>query len=150
MGANIDQIKRIREATGLSINKIKGALVEANGDEEKALASLKALGSNIAGKKSGRSVKEGIVSAYIHTTKKLGAMVELLCETDFVARNEEYQELGKEIAMHIAAMKPETVEELLAQPYVRDPAKTVKDLIHERIAKLGENIQVGRFTIFEV
>ncbi len=147
---SLDKIKKLRDATGLSMNDIKNALTEAAGDEDKALELLKARGMAIAEKKSSRSVKEGIVASYIHQTQKLGAMVEVLCETDFVARNEEYQSLARDLAMQVAAMKPATVEELLEQPFVKDPNMTIKDLIQARIAKLGENIQVGRFELFEI
>jgi elongation factor Ts len=111
---------------------------------------LKAHGVVIAEKKSSREVKEGVVDAYIHATKKLGAIIEVLCETDFVARNAEFQKLAHELAMQVAASKPETIEVLLSQPFIRDQDITVKDFINQYIAKLGENIQVGRFKIFEI
>ncbi|HEY4520656.1 MAG TPA: translation elongation factor Ts [Candidatus Paceibacterota bacterium] len=148
--ADIEQIKRLREATGLSVNEIKKALDEAGGDEKKAEEILRARGMDIAAKKSSREVKEGIVASYIHTNKKLGSMVEVLCETDFVARNEEYQTLARDLAMHIAAMKPSSDEELMEQPFVKDPNISIKDLLHQHIAKLGENIQIGRFDLFEI
>ncbi|HXK40621.1 MAG TPA: elongation factor Ts, partial [Candidatus Paceibacterota bacterium] len=87
---------------------------------------------------------------YIHATKKLGALIEVLCETDFVARNVEFQKLAHELAMQVAAAKPGTLEDLLSQPFIKDQDITVKDLINQYIAKLGENIQVGRFEIFEI
>jgi len=145
-----EKIKEVRDITGLSYKEIKKALDEAKGDKVKALELLKTLGVEVAEKKSSRQVKEGLVDAYIHSTKKLGAMVEILCETDFVARNVEFQNLAHELAMHIAAAKPETTENLLSQPFVKNPDITVKDLINEHIAKLGENIQVGRFEIFQL
>ena len=147
---DVEKVKHLRESTGLSFNEIKKALDEAEGDEAKAVDILRAQGGRMAEKKSSREVSEGVVSSYIHATKKLGTMVEVLCETDFVARNTDFQELAKEIAMHIAAMRPGSVEDLLVQPFVKNPDMTVKDLINSYIAKLGENIQIGRFEIFQI
>lgn len=147
---DVGKIKHLRESTGLSLNEIKKALESAGGDEAKAVEILRTQGVKMAEKKAAREVKEGVVSSYIHATKKLGSMVEVLCETDFVARNTDFQELAKEIAMHIAAMKPGSINDLLEQPYVKNPDMTVKDLINSYVAKLGENIQVGRFEIFQV
>ena len=146
----IDKIKHLRESTGLSFNEIKKALDEASGDEARAVEILAAHGVKTAEKKSSREVKEGVVASYIHATKKLGSMVEVLCETDFVARNNEFQDLARDIAMHIAAMKPGTVKDMLEQPFVKDADITIKDLINRNIAKLGENIQIGRFELFEI
>ena len=148
--ADTDKIKNLRESTGLSLGQIKKALDEAGGDEAKAREILKAQGVAVAAKKSSREMKEGIVDAYIHANRKLGAMVEVSCEPDFVARNSEFQRLAHDLAMHIAAVKPGTAEELLGQPFIKDPSLTVRDLISQHIAKLGENIQVGRFEIFEI
>lgn len=150
MPTDVEKIKHLRESTGLSFNEIKKALDEAGGDEAKAVEILKVRGVKMAENKSSRIVKEGVVASYVHATKKLGSMVELLCETDFVAKNEDFQELAKEIAMHIAASKPESISDLLEQPYVKDQDITVKNLINSRVAKLGENIQIGRFEIFEI
>lgn len=148
--ADTDKIKSIRESTGLSLGQIKKALDEAGGDETKARDILKAQGVAVAAKKSSREVNEGVIDSYIHANKKLGAMVEVLCETDFVARNSDFQKLAHDLAMHVAAVRPENVDELIAQPFIKDQAITIKDLIDQYIAKLGENIQVGRFEIFEV
>lgn len=147
---DVEKVKLLRESTGLSFNEIKKALDEAGGDEAKAVEILRAHGVKMADKKSSREVKEGIIASYIHATKKLGSMVEVLCETDFVARNTDFQELAKELAMHIAASKPGSVSELLDQPYVKNPEVTIKDFISNYIAKLGENIQIGRFEIFQI
>ena len=111
---------------------------------------LQKLGAKMASKKSDRSVKEGVVDSYIHSTRKVGSMVELLCETDLVARNVEIQNLAHELAMHIAAMRPGSNEELLGQPFVKDPNVSVQELINQSIAKLGENIQIGRFEVLEI
>ncbi|OGM98880.1 MAG: translation elongation factor Ts [Candidatus Yanofskybacteria bacterium RIFCSPHIGHO2_01_FULL_39_8b] len=146
----MEKIKNLRDSTGLSFNEIRKALDETGGDEQRAREILNKLGAQIAAKKSARQAKEGVVVSYIHSTRKIGSMVELLCETDFVARNIEFQKLAHELAMHIAAMKPDSVENLLAQPFVRDQDTTVLELINQHVAKLGENIQVGRFEIFEI
>ena len=147
---DVEKVKHLRESTGLSFNEIKKALDEAGGDETKAVEILRVRGVKMAEKKSSREVKEGIVASYVHANKKLGSMVEVLCETDFVAKNADFQELAKEIAMHIAAMKPGDVLGLLEQPYVKNPDMTVKDFINSYVAKLGENIQIGRFELFQI
>ena len=146
----IEDLKKIRETTGASIDAIRKALEEAGGEIEKALGLLKEKGMLIAAKKAGRQTGEGIVFSYIHTNGKVGVLVKLLCETDFVARTEQFKELGHEIAMHIAAMNPANVEELTAQSYVRNQDQTVNQLIRDYISKLGENIQIGEFCRFEI
>ena len=148
--SDVEKVKHLRETTGLSFGEIKKALDNAGGDETKAMEILREQGVKTAEKKASREVKEGVVASYIHATKKLGSMVEVLCETDFVARNSDFQELAKDIAMHIAAMKPGTAEDLLEQAYVKNPDMTIKDLVNSHIAKLGENIQIGRFEIFQI
>lgn len=148
--SDTEKVKHLRDTTGLSLGQIKKALDEAGGDVTRAMEVLRAHGVTVAENKSSREVKEGVVDAYIHATKKLGALVEVLCETDFVARNVEFQRLAHELAMQIAAAKPGTVDDLLSQPFIKDQDITVKDLINQHIAKLGENIQVGRFQIFEI
>lgn len=148
--SNTEKIKQLREITGLSLGQIKKALDEAGGDSARAVDILKANGIAVAEKKSARQVKEGVVDAYIHSTRKLGALVEILCETDFVARNSEFQKLAHELAMQIAATKPGNTEDLLSQQFIKDQDITIKDLINQYIAKLGENIQVGSFQIFEI
>ena len=150
MQTDVEKVKNLRESTGLSFNEIKKALDGAGGDEAKAVEILKVRGIKMAENKSSREVVEGVIVSYIHATKKLGSMVEVLCETDFVARNDDFQDLAREIAMHIAAMRPENVDELLGQPYVKDQNMTVKELINSHMAKLGENIQIGRFEIFQI
>ncbi|OGN15315.1 MAG: translation elongation factor Ts [Candidatus Yanofskybacteria bacterium RIFCSPHIGHO2_02_FULL_43_22] len=148
--SDTEKIKHLRDTTGLSLDQIKKALDEAGGDVSRTMEVLKAHGVAVAAKKSSREVKEGVIDAYIHVTKKLGVLVELLCETDFVARNVEFQKLAHELAMHVAAAKPGTIEDLLSQPFIKDQDITVQDFINQSIAKLGENIQVGRFEIFEI
>ena len=148
--ADIDKVKKIREATNLSVGEISRALAEAGGDEAKALELLKARGAEIAGKKSTREIKEGVVESYIHNTKKVGAIISLGSETDFVARNAEFQKLARDLAMQVASMNPQTVDELLAQPFIKDAGMTVKDLIDQHIARLGENIKIGDFFRLEI
>ena len=144
MPTDVEKIKHLRESTGLSFNEIKKALDEAGGNETKAVEILRVHQVNVAEKKASREVGEGVIASYIHATKKLGSMVEVLCETDFVARNADFQELAKEIAMHIAAMKPGSISDLWGQLYVKDQDMTIKDLINSYVAKLGENIQIKK------
>jgi|SRR3989338_3208121 len=148
--ADIDKIKTLRDSTGLSFGEIKKALEEAGGDEQVAKEILNKLGVKMAEKKAARTVKEGVIQAYVHNNKKQGAMVELFCETDFVAKNMEFQKLAYNLAMHITAMKPGSLEELLAQPFVKEPDISIRDLVNKHIAKLGENIQIGRFEVLEI
>lgn len=148
--SEIDKIKSLREATGLSFGQIKKALDEAGGDEAKAVEVLKTYGAAMAEKKSSRAATEGIVESYIHGNKKVGVLMELLCETDFVARNEEFRALAHDIAMHIAAMHPADEQELLSQPFIKDPNATIKSLIESAVGKLGENIRLGKFVLFEL
>ncbi|MBI2063562.1 MAG: elongation factor Ts [Candidatus Yanofskybacteria bacterium] len=138
-------IKEIRDTTGLSFNEIKKALDEAGGDKARALEVLKAHGVKVAEKKALRTTGQGVVEAYIHSNKKVGVLVEVLCETDFVARNPLFGELAHELAMHIAAMDPQDGKELLSQPYIRDQDVTIGEFVTQYIAKLGENIKIGKF-----
>lgn len=148
--ANIEIIKELRNLSNLSYREVQQALEEAGGDKERAIDILKARGAALAEKKASRATQEGVVNAYVHATKKIGAMVELLCETDFVARNPMFTELAHDLAMHIAAMNPKDVEELLEQPYIKDQDLTIRDFIAGYIAKLGENIRVGQFIRFQL
>lgn len=147
---SIDQIKELREETGLSVAEIKKALAEAGGDAVKARELLSARGGAIAAKKAGRDLKAGIVESYVHTNLQSGCMLELRCETDFVGRGDTFKELAHDLALHITAMKPQNLEELLAQPFLKNPEETVQNLLNSYIAKLGENIQIGKFELFEI
>lgn len=120
------------------------ALEESAGDMKKAAEILTARGLAKAEKKTGREVKAGLVEAYVHNTGKVAALVEVACETDFVARTDEFKNLCHELAMQVASMNPENVEELLKQEYIRDASKTIDQLVKETIGKLGENIVVRR------
>ena len=146
----LNKIKKLRDMTGAGMVEIKKALEEAAGDEGKAMEILRAHGQEKAGKKSDRAADEGVVVSYVHPNNKVGAMVKLMCETDFVARNDEFKELAKDIAMHVAAMDPEDVSALLAQPFVKNPEITVGELIIQNISKIGENIQVGGFSLMKI
>lgn len=142
---DINTIKKLREETSAGISDVKRALEEAKGDSKKAKELLKEWGVAKAAKKGDRETNVGLVEAYIHGGR-VGALVSLGCETDFVARTAEFKGLAHEIAMQVASMKPKTTEELLKQPYIRDPKVTIENLIKETIAKVGENIKVVAFT----
>ncbi len=192
-------VKSLREKTGAGMIDCKNALVEANGSEEQAIEILRKKGMATAGKKAGRVTAEGVVGSYIHLGGKVGVMVEINCESDFVARGEEFQQLVKDVAMHIAAVDPKYVRReevpadeldkereilreqlkndpknankpdevlnkiiegrigkyfeesvLLDQPFVKDPSKTVGELVAEKIAAIKENITVRRFTRYKM
>jgi len=147
---DLKTIKKLRDATSSSIADCRRALDEANGDEKKALEWLKKRSAEIAAKKADRETSEGLIEAYIHGGGKVGVLVELLCETDFVAKTDEYKHLAKEVAMQVAAMNPETVEDLLKQEYIRDSSQTIEQLVKGVIGTLGENITVKRFVRFEL
>lgn len=145
-----EEIKQLREETGLSIMQCRQALEEAGGDKTKAIAILKEKGAAIASKKSDRTLGAGAVAAYIHSGDTVGAMVELLCETDFVAKNPEFKSTARDIAMHIAAMKPEDVGELLGQPYIKGSGESIGDIINNTVQKFGERTEIGQFTRFSI
>lgn len=145
----VEDIKKLREQTGAGIADVKAALEEANGKLEKAQDILKQKGLDKANKKSEREVKAGLVDVYSHGGR-VGVIVELLCETDFVAKTEDFKNLAHELSLQIASMNPENVEELLNQEYIREPSQKVEELIKSVIGKLGENIQVGKFARIEL
>src|SRR5688572_6884968 len=195
MDITAQMVKQLRERTGAGMMDCKSALTETKGDIESAVDYLRKKGLSAAAKKAGRIAAEGAVGSYIHGGGKIGVLVEVNCETDFVARTEEFQELVRDIAMHIAAAEPRAVRReevtqadldreraifrdqalasgkpahivdkivdgkiekyfsefvLLEQPFVKDPDKTVGQLVTERIAKIGENIQIRRFSRFKL
>lgn len=145
MAIDVNLIKQLREETGAGIADCRSALQESDGDMAKAKEILKQKGLDKAGAKSDREAGEGIVEAYSHNGK-IGVLVELRCETDFVAKTEDFKTLAHELVLQVAAMNPENTEELLEQEYVRDPSQKVGDLVKSAIAKLGENIKIGKFT----
>lgn len=150
MKISVDQIKKLRGETSAGVIEVKRALEEAAGDEEKAREILKHAGFAKAAKKAERETKSGRVFSYIHHSGTVGTLVALLCETDFVARTDEFQTLGREIAMQVASMDPKDKDELLAQDYIREPGRTIGDLIQSIIAKTGENIKLQDFKRFEL
>ncbi|TMF24808.1 MAG: translation elongation factor Ts [Chloroflexi bacterium] len=145
-----EDVKRLREETGAGVMDCKRALDEAAGDFARAKTLLKERGQARAQKTSGREAKEGIIEAYVHGGGRIGALVELSSETDFVARNQEFRDLAREIAMQVAAMDPQDVDELLAQAYIRDASKTVGELVTGLAATTGENVRVRRFKRFQL
>ncbi|MFC2051513.1 elongation factor Ts [Chloroflexota bacterium] len=159
------RVKELREHSGAGVMECRNALIEAEGDTEKALDILKQRNLLRVEKKRSRSASEGLIETYVHTGGRIGAMIEVNCETDFAARTDEFKELSHNLAMQVAAMPPQFIstEEvtdgtdidtksacLLVQPYIRNPDMTVQDVINEAIAKVGENIKVSRFARFEV
>jgi elongation factor Ts len=150
MAIDLTAIKKLRDETSASIADVRRALDEAKGDEKKALAWLKKRASEIAAKKADRETGEGLIEAYIHGGGKVGVLVEVLCETDFVAKTDEFKKMTKEVAMQIAAMNPKDVDSLLKQEYIRDSSQTIDQLVKNLIGKLGENITIKRFTRFEL
>ena len=195
MASTIEKIKQLREETAAGMMDVKRALEESDGDVEGARKVLREKGQALAAKKSSREANEGLIEAYVHFNGRVGVLIEVNCETDFVARTPEFGDFARNVAMHVASMKPlcvapedipaEALEEeraiaekqaaemgkpeeitqrivegrikkwtseqaLLSQPYVREPEKTVGDLLHETIQKVGENVVVRRFTRYEL
>ena len=191
----LEQIKTLREKTGAGVVDVKKALEESGDDEQTALDILRKRGKDRAVKKADRVAGEGVIATYIHSNNKIGAMVRVLCETDFVARTPQFQSLARDVAMHIAAadprvMRPEDISDdviakerdiwieqckaegkpekiietiiagkekkfreeqsLLTQPFVKDPERTVGDLLAENVSAMGENIQIGGFVRYEI
>lgn len=147
----LDKIKKLRDQTGISISACKKALIEADGDMNKAIENLQKQGISVANKKSERETKAGVVDAYIHSNKKIGSLVEVRSETDFVARNEEFKKFSHDVAMHIAATSlGNGINDLLSQPFIKNPNITIKDYLNETIQKFGENIEITRFEKFEI
>jgi len=167
----IETVKELRSRTNVGIADCNKALSEVGGDIEKAVEFLKQRGAAIAEAKKDEVATEGVVEAYVHHTRRIGALVELNCETDFVARTPEFKDLAHDLAMQVAAAAPQflTSEEmpaeakaeteaeadpqtvcLLNQPFIKDPTRTVQEIIAETIAKVGENIKVRRFARFEL
>ncbi len=142
------EIKNLREETGAGVMDVRRALADAKGDTEEAKKILKEKGLEKAAQKEERATAQGLVETYVHSEGRIGAMVLLACETDFVARTSDFKKLAKELAMQVAAMNPQTTAELLKQEYIRDPEKTIRELIAEVVAKTGENIQARKISRF--
>lgn len=143
---NIQDVKKLRDKTQAPVMECKRALEEAKGNFEKAKELLNKWGVEKMAKKADRKTEEGIVASYIHANGKVGSLVSLLCETDFVARTDEFKKLAKELAMQAAAMEPKDRDDLIKQAYIRDPKMTVEDLVKQTSAKLGENIRIAAFS----
>ena len=143
-------VQRLRSESGAGVMDCKRALEDAGGDYEKALGLLKQRGLESVAKKSGREAKEGLIASYIHSGGRIGALVELASETDFVSRGDDFQKLAQEIAMQVAAMDPTDIDQLLEQPYIRDSSKTIGELVTGIAATTGENVRVKRFKRFEL
>jgi elongation factor Ts len=164
--ASADDVKRLREETGAGIMDCKRALDEAGGDFEKAKKILREKGIASAEKKAGRETSQGLVESYIHAGGRIGVLVEINCETDFVARTEEFKKLAHDIAMQVAGVPSTlvvreedlpadaegTAEELvlMRQPFIRDGSRTIEQLVRDAIGQTGENIRVRRFSRFEL
>ncbi len=197
--SDIEKIKILREETGVSLRKCKKAIEEADGDLEKAKRLLREWGQKLANKRSEREVGEGVVDSYVHSDNKKGVLLDLRCETDFVAKSDDFQELAHELCLQITAAKPDYISEedvdeddlekekeiimnqieeddknkkkpdhvkekivegrlkkfmekkvLLNQKWIKDDSMTIEDLINEYLAKIGENIEINRFTHYEI
>jgi elongation factor Ts len=146
----IDQIKKLREETGAGVMDCRRALEETKGNEKKAAELLKKWGIEKSKEKSQRETKSGMIASYVHAGGKVGVLVELLCETDFVAKTDDFQKLAHEICLQVASMEPKDVTALIKQEYIRDPSKTIEQLVKETIGKLRENITVSRFSRFQL
>lgn len=144
MSISVDDIKKLRQETGAGIADCRVALEASNGDFEKAKAYLKEKGLEKGAGKGDREVKSGMVEVYSHGGR-VGVLIELLCETDFVARTQDFKNLAHELSLQIASMNPQSVEDLMSQEYIRDNALTIDQVIKSTSGKLGENIQIGRF-----
>lgn len=146
---NLEKIQMLRERTGMGVMDLKKALEEASGDENKALELLQKKGVAVAEKRSARVTEQGMVVAYSHGNR-IGAVLELNCETDFVAKTEDFKSLAKDLVMQVASMNPKNLDELLEQPFIKESSKTIKDVITEVVGKTGESIKVGKFSRVEL
>lgn len=144
-----DQVKELREETGISVAKCKEALEQAEGDMDAARAILREWSAAAAEKKADRELAAGIVATYVHTNKTVGTILELLCETDFVAKNDDFVQLANNLAMHITAMGS-TAESIKDEPFILDPELTIAGAIAAGTQKLGERVELGRFTRYTI
>ncbi|MBI2831040.1 MAG: elongation factor Ts [Chloroflexi bacterium] len=165
MKVSTAQVKALRERSGAGVMECRGALIEAAGDMDKAVDLLKQKCLYIVEKTANRTAKQGLIEAYVHTGGRIGALVEVNCESDFVARTGEFKEMAHNIAMQVAAMAPRFISDkeipegekiepeqvcLLRQPFIKDPTRTIQDIVNEVIGKVGENIKISRFSRFEL
>jgi elongation factor Ts len=147
--SNLDIIQKLREITGAGVIECKKALDEAGGDFDRARQIIYEKGQMRVEKRANRETGAGLIYSYVHN-ERIGVLLDLRAETDFVVRSDPFRELAKEIAMQIAAMAPQNIDELLSQPYIKNESKTVKDLVNETIAKVGENIKINNFFRMEI
>lgn len=150
MAISAEAVKELRDKTGVSMMECKKALEEAQGDVAKAIEVLGTRAAATAAKKADRELGAGTVAAYVHGNGQVGAMVVLSCETDFVSKNEEFVALARDIAMHVSAMMPADKDELMAQPFVKNPEKTIANLVSDATQKFGERTEVTGFSRFSV
>ena len=165
MDVSVEAIKELRERTSAGIMDCKRALQDSKGDLARAEEILRERGIASAAKKASRATNQGVIESYIHSGGRIGAIVEVNCETDFVARTPDFKELAHDLAMQVAAMSPLYVDDseipdgdevdpqqacIMQQPFIKDPSHTVQDLVNEAISKLGENVRVRRFTRFSL
>jgi elongation factor Ts len=150
MKVSIDDVKKLRQKTNISVSECKKALEEAEGDFKKALEILKKKGAEMLEKKKQRETKEGLIGTYLHQNGKIGSLVRVSCESDFVAKNEVFKEFVHDIAMQVAAMDPKDVKDLSSQLFIKDAKKTIKDLTDEVVSKVGENIKIEEFKRIEI
>lgn len=145
-----EDIQKLREKTGVGIMDCKKALEEAKNDFKKAIEVLKKSGAMKAAKKAQRVTSQGLIESYIHANGKIGVLIEVNCETDFVCRNSIFKGLVHDLAMQIASMNPKAIKDLEKQEFIKDPDLTIKDYITQKIAQTGENIQIKRFIRYEL
>ncbi len=176
MSQTVETIKKLRELTGLGVIECKKALEKAENNFDKALEMLKEKGIQIAEKKTDKTTREGLIGSYIHSNGKIGVLVEVTCESDFVARTDDFKELVKNLCLQIAATSPEYIRKedvpaevleekkklyrdidvfykekvLFEQSYIRDDSLTIEQYVKSKIGKLGENIRVNRFTRYQI
>lgn len=144
------QIKELRDKTGVSFIVCKKALEESEGNLAKAIEFLQKEGVKTAEKKASRALRAGVIETYVHNNRQVGVLLEMKSESDFVSRNDGFRALAHDIAMHIAASDPRDTEELMKQPYIKNPDITITNYIQEHVQKFGENIDVVRFTRYSM
>ncbi len=150
MSYSTQDLKQLRDETGAAIMDCKKALEESEGNMEKAKEWVRQKGLQKAEKKADRETKEGYIACYIHSNNKIAAMVEILCETDYVARNSDFQDMAKNVAMQVVSMNPTDVKELLAQEFIKDPSVKIEELVKGLSGKIGEKFVINRFMRYQV
>ena len=149
MKISLELLKKLREDTSAGVSDCRQALEDADGDLAKAKKLILERGLEKAAKKGGRETSQGLIESYVHAGR-VGVLVEVRCETDFVARTDAFKTLAHELTLQVASMNPKNVKELLASPYIRDASLTVEALVKQTVAKVGENITIAKFTRIEL